>query len=191
VPTRARPPTHASIRRSEAATDESRDTERRLRDALAGRRPAGLGSGSALAAPGGANGAAARPAAPAAQQRPPLYGFAAKCRLGGETRLLHLAAGVTYAQLLDAVQTKFPGTGAQRAGASGGEGRCGLAQRLAADQRTSVLRGPREPQSSRMSAAHARACASAREGRIVASMRGQTLAPRLPLLSWCGAQALS
>jgi hypothetical protein len=105
------------MRRSDSASEESRETERRLRDALAGRRPAGLG-GTGLAA---ANGAGTPGAGAAAQQqqqqrhqqqqqRGPVT-VAAKCSLGEETRLLHVTGAATYAQLLEAVRSKFPESG--------------------------------------------------------------------------------
>jgi hypothetical protein len=35
----------------------------------------------------------------------------AKCTLGDETRLIHMAAGVSYAELLDGVRNQFPNAG--------------------------------------------------------------------------------
>ncbi|GBF87664.1 hypothetical protein Rsub_00375 [Raphidocelis subcapitata] len=118
-----------AVNRSDAASKESRDAERRVRDALAGRRPAGLGAASALAAPAaapapaaaGRNGAPA-PAPAAQQQRAPV---SAKASMGGETRLLHFMAGATYAELLEHVKLAFPEAGPVKvvaaAGGAGGQ----------------------------------------------------------------------
>ncbi|KAI8470898.1 MAG: hypothetical protein J3K34DRAFT_508325 [Monoraphidium minutum] len=111
-----------AVNRTPAATDESREAERRLRDTLAGRRPASpAGAASAVVpAPAAANGAAARgaaapnaqaAAAAAAAQRGQLFAVSAKVSLGDETRQLHLTSASTYAQLLDLVKAKFPDAG--------------------------------------------------------------------------------
>lgn len=89
-----------AINKTDAATDESRESEKRLKDIMAGRRP-----GSA------ANGAAARPASRAAPKTSLPYYFTAKCTLGSETRLVHMSHNVTYADLYSSVKAKFPASG--------------------------------------------------------------------------------
>ncbi|GBF89198.1 hypothetical protein Rsub_01915 [Raphidocelis subcapitata] len=101
-----------AINRGPSATDATRDLERRLRDTLAGRRPASP-AGAVVPAP--ANGAAAAATAQQQQQQQQqqqrAVTIAAKCSLGDETRVLHLTSAVSYAQLLDGVKAKFPDAG--------------------------------------------------------------------------------
>ncbi|KIY95440.1 hypothetical protein MNEG_12524 [Monoraphidium neglectum] len=125
-----------AVPKTDAATDESRDIERRLRDAVAGRRPAGLGAALAPSPAPPANGAAraaaaAQAAAAAAQQQQrqaqlqaqqqqaqaqaqqqrQVFTLSAKVTLGEETRQLSLTASTSYAQLLELVHAKFPEAG--------------------------------------------------------------------------------
>jgi hypothetical protein len=99
-----------ALNRCDAANDESREAERRLKDIMSGRRSAN-GAASASAA----NGAAAPLARPAVRAPGPRgnlpYTFAAKCIFGSETRLVHMSHSVSYADLYAAVQEKFPGAG--------------------------------------------------------------------------------
>jgi tetratricopeptide (TPR) repeat protein len=96
-----------ALNRGDAANDESREAERRLKDTMSGRRS---GSGAAASA---TNGAAPlqRAAGRAAGRSNPPYTFAAKCTFGNETRLVHMSHNVSYADLYAAVQDKFPGAG--------------------------------------------------------------------------------
>lgn len=89
-----------AVNKTEAASDESRDFEKRLKDVLAGRRPSL------------ANGGAAARAAPATRApRSLAYYFSAKCSLGNETRMVHMSANNSYADLLASVRQKFPEAG--------------------------------------------------------------------------------
>ena len=108
------------VNRSPSATDETRESERRLRDTLAGRRPSSAGA-RAAPQPGAATAerAAARldqqRQAAAAQQRQSTA-VAARVQLGDETRTVLISGATTYAALLEAVRAKFP----DAAAASGG-----------------------------------------------------------------------
>lgn len=90
-----------AINKTESATIETRDSEKRLKDIMAGRnRPASA-----------ANGAASRPAQRASPKNSMPYYFTAKCTLGSETRLVHMSHNVTYADLYTSVKAKFPSAG--------------------------------------------------------------------------------
>eukprot|EP00210_Caulerpa_lentillifera_P005134 g4906.t1 len=71
------------LNRSEASTNETKEVEKRLKDVIAGRRP------------------------PPARMPPMLY-FSAKCTYESEVRSVHLTHSSSYAELLEAVKTKFP-----------------------------------------------------------------------------------
>ena len=100
-----------AVNRSDAATTESRDAERRIKDALAGRRPAGLGAGLGPAAANGGGAAAAAAAAAAAQRRAQAAPVAAKATLDGDTRLVTVGPATSYALLLEQLRAAFPNAG--------------------------------------------------------------------------------
>ncbi|GFR41316.1 hypothetical protein Agub_g1998 [Astrephomene gubernaculifera] len=98
----------STINKTDAASPETQEQERRLREAAA-RRPA-----SATAAAGAANGAAGAAASGSgasklSQLQQGLY--TAKCSLGDDTKLVHLSLAHNYADVLTAVQAKFPAAG--------------------------------------------------------------------------------
>lgn len=93
-----------ALNKAEGASDETRDSERRLKEIMSGRRPAG-----SVAAASGAP--ANRPGARATNKPSMPYTFTAKCSLGNETRLVHMSPNVNYADLYAAVQDKFPAAG--------------------------------------------------------------------------------
>ncbi|GLC33808.1 hypothetical protein PLESTM_000121800 [Pleodorina starrii] len=102
-----------TINKTENASPETQEQERRLREAAA-RRPASAGGvaaanggGATVARASGAGGAAAARNLSALQQG--LY--VAKCTLGDETKLVHLSLSSNYADVLAAVQAKFPSAG--------------------------------------------------------------------------------
>jgi hypothetical protein len=86
---------------------------------VAGRRPSLANGGARAAGPAGSS---------AAQRggRSMQWPFSAKVTVGGETRLVQLTASAGYADLLGAVQTKFPNAGEGRwwAGAGGAAVAC-------------------------------------------------------------------
>jgi hypothetical protein len=86
-----------AVNRGDAATQETREMERRLKDAVAGRRERPASAPSAAAAP-------SRPLNPNSP-------ITVKASLGSETKILHVGIAVTYAELLDQVHSKFPGSG--------------------------------------------------------------------------------
>lgn len=94
-----------AVNRTDSATDETREAERRLRDLAAGRRPSLANGGGARAVGPAGRGAPARGGAPA-------WPFSAKLTLGAETRAAPLSAAAGYADLLTAFQAKFPDAGA-------------------------------------------------------------------------------
>ncbi|KAG2497984.1 hypothetical protein HYH03_004243 [Edaphochlamys debaryana] len=100
----------SAINKTDLASPETQEQERRLREAAA-RRPtpgaAGLG-GSGLGARGGA-GASSAAANKLAQLQQGV--FVAKCSLGDDTKLVHLNVTQSYADVLAAVQAKFPNAG--------------------------------------------------------------------------------
>ena len=79
------------------------EAEKRLKDLLAGKRPAGATLATANGTPANAKKQPARP------QRSQPYVFQAKVLLDDETRSLHMTGQVTYAELQHAVRDKFPG----------------------------------------------------------------------------------
>lgn len=93
-----------TINKSESASDDSREAERRLKDLVAGRRPSLANGGARAAGPTGSQ--AARNPRSLSQ-----WPFSAKCSLGNETRLVQLTATAGYADLLNQVKAKFPNAG--------------------------------------------------------------------------------
>jgi hypothetical protein len=93
-----------AINKTESATDDSREAERRLKDLVAGRRPSLANGGARAAGPA---------AASTAQRggRSVQWPFSAKVTVGSETRLVQLSASAGYADLLAQVTTKFPNAG--------------------------------------------------------------------------------
>lgn len=85
--------------KTDAATDESKETEKRLKDLMSGRK---LG-GSASANGAGALGANRAPARP--QQ--PFY-VTAKCTYNSVTKLIHMSPSTSYADFYAMVKAKFP-----------------------------------------------------------------------------------
>ena len=81
------------------------EAERRLKDLLAGKRPAG----NTLATANGTTAAAKKQQM--RQQRSQPYVFQAKIQLDDETRSMHMTGQVTYAELQHAVREKFPSAG--------------------------------------------------------------------------------
>lgn len=81
------------------------EAEKRLKDLLAGKRPAG----NTLATANGTTAAAKKQQA--RQQRSQPYVFQAKIQLDDETRSMHMTGQVTYAELQHAVREKFPSAG--------------------------------------------------------------------------------
>ncbi|WIA12548.1 hypothetical protein OEZ85_006209 [Tetradesmus obliquus] len=93
-----------AINKTESATDDSRETERRLRELVAGRRPSLANGGARAAGPAGSS-------AGARGGRSMQWPFSAKVTLGNETRLVQLSASAGYADLLGQVAAKFPSAG--------------------------------------------------------------------------------
>lgn len=93
-----------AINKSDSASDDSRESERRLKDLVAGRRPSLANGGARAAGPLGSQ--ASRNTRSLAQ-----WPFSAKCSLGSETRLVQLTAAAGYADLLNQVKAKFPNAG--------------------------------------------------------------------------------
>mmetsp|Transcript_14445 Transcript_14445/g.43688 ORF Transcript_14445/g.43688 Transcript_14445/m.43688 type:complete len:721 (-) Transcript_14445:878-3040(-) len=90
--------------KADDSAPENQATEKRLKDILAGKKPAGAAGTLASRRKAGA---AANGAAGSAQQRAQINVFQAKCTLGDETRNLHVGPGVTYAEMLEGVRMKF------------------------------------------------------------------------------------
>ncbi|KAL3157883.1 hypothetical protein ABBQ32_012294 [Trebouxia sp. C0010 RCD-2024] len=88
------------------ATPETQEAEKRLKELLAGKRPAG---NNTLATANGTTAAAKKQQA--RQQRAQPYVFQAKISLDDETRSMHMTGQVTYAELQHAVRDKFPTAG--------------------------------------------------------------------------------
>lgn len=82
------------VNKGEDASESSQESERRLKEVLAGRRPGGMLNGTA----GG-------------KRVPPVLYFSAKCTLDNETRLVHLSHTTSYAEMLELVKAKFPAEG--------------------------------------------------------------------------------
>lgn len=83
------------------------EAEKRLKELLAGKRPAG---NNTLATANGTTAAAAKKQQ-TRQQRAQPYVFQAKIQLDDETRSMHMTGQVTYAELQHAVRDKFPSAG--------------------------------------------------------------------------------
>ncbi|GIL43557.1 hypothetical protein Vafri_1256 [Volvox africanus] len=102
-----------AINKTDNVSPETQEQERRLREAAARRPASGInGGGAAAASTAGsamarAGGAAAASKLSALQQG--LY--VAKCTLGDDTKLVHLSFNNNYADVLAAVQAKFPNAG--------------------------------------------------------------------------------
>ncbi|KAL6768271.1 hypothetical protein ACKKBF_B38460 [Auxenochlorella protothecoides x Auxenochlorella symbiontica] len=86
----------------DAATQESKEAEQRLRDAVAGKKPSGLGNGLGPRRTGGAAGSGKAPA-PSRQ-----IVFPAKLSFEDDVRALQLVPGVTYLELIEHVRQLFP-----------------------------------------------------------------------------------
>ncbi|BDA44746.1 probable protein CLMP1 [Coccomyxa sp. Obi] len=82
--------------KTDTANPEIQESEKRLRDIVTGKRQGGV-----LAA----NGTAGRKLG---KQRQQLFVFTAKVSFENETRVIHLANTLTYAELLELVKNKFP-----------------------------------------------------------------------------------
>lgn len=81
------------------------ENEKRLKDLLAGKRPAS----STLATANGTTAAAKKQATRPPRSQP--YVFQGKVMLDNETRTIHMTGAVTYAELQHAVSEKFPNSG--------------------------------------------------------------------------------
>jgi hypothetical protein len=90
---------------NEPTTQRLQEAERRLKDLVSGKKPAGLGNG--LAAKGGAR------SMPGAKGPPGRTGlaFPAKLSCDDDTRLLQLVPGVTYLELAEHVRQLYPSVG--------------------------------------------------------------------------------
>jgi hypothetical protein len=92
----------------DASTEDSRDAERRLREVVGGKKPAGMGNGLAKKASGGASAVPTKaPASSGGRQ----VVFPAKLSCGDDTRLLQLVPGVTYLELMEHVRQLYPAMG--------------------------------------------------------------------------------
>eukprot|EP00210_Caulerpa_lentillifera_P004482 g4276.t1 len=74
------------VNRSDGATNETKEVEKRLKEFVAGRRPA-------------------------SSRLPPMLYFTAKCTFEGEIRSIHLSHATSYVELLESVKSKFPAIG--------------------------------------------------------------------------------
>eukprot|EP00803_Ostreobium_quekettii_P008486 evm.model.scf_2126.1 EVM.evm.TU.scf_2126.1 scf_2126:13698-15628(-) len=86
------------VNRGESASTETKEIEKRLKDVLSGRRRGVADIAGARAGRG-------------AGRWPRMVCFTAKCMLDDDARLVHLAHGTSYAELLELVRAKFPGLG--------------------------------------------------------------------------------
>ncbi|KAG2448658.1 hypothetical protein HYH02_006015 [Chlamydomonas schloesseri] len=107
-----------AINKTDLASPETQEQERRLREAAArGGAAAAARPRSAVAAGARGAGAAAAGAGAAAAQNNKLQNllqqgvFVAKATLGDDTKLVHLSLSNSYADVLAAVQLKFPSAG--------------------------------------------------------------------------------
>ncbi|KAL4859108.1 hypothetical protein ACK3TF_000883 [Chlorella vulgaris] len=89
----------------DVATEDSRVNERRLKDVVAGKKPAGMGNGLAKKSAS----AAAVPSKASNSGRQVV--FPAKLSYGDDTRLLQLVPGVTYLELMEHVRQLYPAIG--------------------------------------------------------------------------------
>lgn len=80
------------VNKTDSASQDTAESEKRLRDAVAGKR-------------------AAQPNGAPQQQQARNIIVQAKCTLDNETRVVHMNESVSYAELLEAVRAKFPGSG--------------------------------------------------------------------------------
>lgn len=88
--------------RLDTANDDSREQERRLKELVAGKKPAGMGNGL-----GKKSAVPAKAASPGGRQ----VVFPAKLSYGDDTRLLQLVPGVTYLELMEHVRQLYPALG--------------------------------------------------------------------------------
>lgn len=96
------------VNKTDAATDDTRDMEKRLKEVLSGKRV-----GAANGPPSGISGRglAAAVRSGAAGRIPQLICFSVKCSLDDESKLIHISHTTTYAELLELVKAKFPNAG--------------------------------------------------------------------------------
>ncbi|KAL4458936.1 hypothetical protein ABPG75_013801 [Micractinium tetrahymenae] len=88
--------------RLDTANEDSREQERRLKELVAGKKPAGMGNGL-----GKKSAVPAKAASPSGRQ----VVFPAKLSHGDDTRLLQLVPGVTYLELMEHVRQLYPAIG--------------------------------------------------------------------------------
>ncbi len=84
------------------SSPDLQEAEQRLRDAVAGKKPSGLGNGLGPRRTGGAAGSGKAPA-PSRQ-----IVFPAKLSFEDDVRALQLVPGVTYLELIEHVRQLFP-----------------------------------------------------------------------------------
>jgi len=77
------------VNRTDVASAETKESEKRLKDLVAGRRPPGSSARNI------------------GTRVPPIVYFGAKCTYEDETRTIHLSHATSYAELLDVVRSKF------------------------------------------------------------------------------------
>jgi tetratricopeptide (TPR) repeat protein len=87
------------VNKLDDAPPENQATEKRLKDILAGKKPANAGSSLV---------GRRKASSTSGAQRQQISVFQAKCTLGDETRLLHIGPSVSYAEMLEGVRAKFP-----------------------------------------------------------------------------------
>ena len=102
-----------ALNKTDAASDETRVMEKRLKEQMSTNRAPAQGSSSSSVVSSGA----AQQQQQQQQQRAasaPQYPYyvTIKCTLDGETKLIHASLLVSYADLYDAVKQKFPNAGA-------------------------------------------------------------------------------
>ena len=121
-----------AINKTDLASPETQEQERRLREAAARGGAAGAAAArprSAVAPGARAAGAGGGSAVAAAAQNNKLQNllqqgvFVAKATLGDDTKLVHLSLSNSYADVLAAVQQKFPSAGERREADAGGQRR--------------------------------------------------------------------
>ncbi|PSC77038.1 Tetratricopeptide repeat 1 [Micractinium conductrix] len=88
--------------RLDTANEDSREHERRLKEQVAGKKPAGMGNGLAKK-----TSVPAKAASSSGRQ----VVFPAKLSMGDDTRLLQLVPGVTYLELMEHVRQLYPAIG--------------------------------------------------------------------------------
>ncbi len=92
-----------AVNKTDAASEETREMEKRLKTQM----DANKGALSKAANGGAAQG---RAASPSANQQYPYY-ITIKCTLGDDTKQIHASLMVSYADLYDAIKSKFPEAG--------------------------------------------------------------------------------